>query len=434
MATVLILILVSFAPGLFLVWFFVRLDETRPEPVRLIVGTFMLGCLATLPALILNEILGGKLWEAWFTEEPQFLPLFALMMFVVGPVEELCKFGAVRLWAYRSPYFDEPLDGLVYAAAASLGFASLENLFYVIEYGPEVMLARAPLSTMGHLIDGSIWGYALGQHYASGGKRGKLLAGSLVLAAAAHGAFNVLLVYFPLVTTAYPLVGGIWVYRAFRKGDAASPYSSRLNYPLVQCRRCGQSFTIAEQECPDCGAARPLVGIERLLCGSCGNSNPADASFCTACGGELLRPQADEPAGFWLRLQAFLVDGIIAATGSYVFILSYGVFPGTRLGDESLDFIGFEFLIFVFLAVLTPLVYHTVFVAVWGTTVGKRLFRLYVVRSDGSRAGPGRAAARFLASVIPGIGFLMVALRQDKRGLEDLVCDTMVIRRGRRPV
>ena len=37
------IILVSFAPGIFLVWFFVRLDKTRPEPLRLIVGTFALG-------------------------------------------------------------------------------------------------------------------------------------------------------------------------------------------------------------------------------------------------------------------------------------------------------------------------------------------------------------------------------------------------------
>ena len=83
------------------------------------------------------------------------------MTFVVGPVEELCKFAAVRLGPYRSLYFDEPVDGLVYASAASLGFASLENLFYVLEYGPEVMIAP-PLSTVGHLV--FVWGFALGQY------------------------------------------------------------------------------------------------------------------------------------------------------------------------------------------------------------------------------------------------------------------------------
>ena len=440
MAAALTLLLAAFAPGLFLVWFFVRLDKTRPEPLRLLVGTFALGCLSTLPAGLLYEFLGFDV--LWFAEELPFLPSFLLMMFVVGPVEELCKFGAVRLGAYRSLYFDEPLDGLVYASVASLGFASLENLYYVIEYGLEVMLVRAPLSTLGHLVFGSIWGYALGQHYASGRQRGWLLVGSLALAAAVHGTFNVLLSYFPLMTLAYPLVGGVLVYRAFRKGDAASPYSSRRNYPLVHCNRCDQTLTITQERCPNCGALRPLAGSTALLCGSCGNSNPFDASFCTACGDELMLEYAasaqedtelvDEPAGFWVRFLAFLIDGITAA-GLYLFILfNYGIFLGLQFGDGAFDSV--EPSLFVSLTPLVFLVYHTALVAIWGTTAGKRLFRLYVVRKDGSRVGPGRALARFLASVVPGIGLLMVAFRQDKQGLEDLVCNTMVVRRSRRPV
>jgi RsiW-degrading membrane proteinase PrsW (M82 family) len=75
------------------------------------------------------------------------------MLVVVGPVEELCKFGAVRLGVYRSLYFDAPIHGLVYSVTASLGFASLENLFYVFQYGPEVMLLRDPLATLGRPLD-----------------------------------------------------------------------------------------------------------------------------------------------------------------------------------------------------------------------------------------------------------------------------------------
>lgn len=116
------IILVSFAPGIFLVWFFVRLDKTRPEPLRLIVGTFALGCIATIPAGFLEELF--SIGELLVEENPNFLHLSAGMLLVVGPVEELCKFAAVRFGAYRSLHFDEPLDGLVYAAVASLGFAS----------------------------------------------------------------------------------------------------------------------------------------------------------------------------------------------------------------------------------------------------------------------------------------------------------------------
>ena len=84
------------------------------------------------------------------------------MLFVVGPVEETSKFLAVRLGAFRSLYFDEPRDGLVYAVAASLGFASLENLVYILQFGPEVMVGRAPLSTLAHVIFRKLLGAGAG--------------------------------------------------------------------------------------------------------------------------------------------------------------------------------------------------------------------------------------------------------------------------------
>ena len=151
----------------FWLWFFLRQDKIRPEPHRLIAITFLLGCISTIPAAIGNFVFGA---DSLLEGSPALLSVVTAMTFVVGPVEELCKFGAVRLGPYRSLYFDEAVDGLVYAFAASLGFASLENLFYVFQYGPEVMLLRAPLSTVGHLVFGSIWGNALGHYYISDGR------------------------------------------------------------------------------------------------------------------------------------------------------------------------------------------------------------------------------------------------------------------------
>jgi RsiW-degrading membrane proteinase PrsW (M82 family) len=55
------------------------------------------------------------------------------------------------------------MDGLVYGAAASLGFASLENLAFMLMFGPEAILVRGPLTTLAHLVLSSIWSYPLGQ-------------------------------------------------------------------------------------------------------------------------------------------------------------------------------------------------------------------------------------------------------------------------------
>ena len=63
------------------------------------------------------------------------------------------------------------------------------------------------------------------------------------------------------------------------------------------------------------------------------------------------------------------------------------------------------------------------------------IIRLYVLRTDGSRIGPGRALARFLATIVSNlilyIGYLMIGIRRDKRGLHDLICDTKVVKRRR---
>ena len=163
------ILIVSLTPGIFWLWFSVRKDNIRPEPRRLIAFTFLLGCLSAIPAAIGNFVFGADMLVG---ETPALATVFTAMLLFVGPVEEFCKFVAVRLGPYRSPNFDEAVDGLVYSSAASLGFASLENLFYVIQFGPSVMLLRAPLSTVGHLAFGSTWGLALGQHYVSGGGGG----------------------------------------------------------------------------------------------------------------------------------------------------------------------------------------------------------------------------------------------------------------------
>lgn len=63
---------------------------------------------------------------------------------------------------YRHTEFDEPMDGIIYAAAAGLGFASIENILYVLEGGASVGIIRAITSVPGHVIFSCIWGFALG--------------------------------------------------------------------------------------------------------------------------------------------------------------------------------------------------------------------------------------------------------------------------------
>ena len=80
------------------------------------------------------------------------------------------------------------------------------------------------------------------------------------------------------------------------------------------------------------------------------------------------------------------------------------------------------------------ILYHPIGWSLWSTTVGKRIFNLYVVSVDGSKIGFWLAFARYLCYLVSAfpllsVGFLVIAFRKDKRGLHDLMCDTMVVRR-----
>lgn len=145
--------------ALAIVW---RTDKNR-EPVRIVLGTYVLGII--LGAL--SFYLEGK--AARFTgldvqadvagEAGSLLFLFAL----VAPLRESMKVAAA--WpAFKSRHFDEPYDGVVYASASALGFATLENVFVLREH-PEgwVWVARTLLALPAHVFFACLWGWAMGR-------------------------------------------------------------------------------------------------------------------------------------------------------------------------------------------------------------------------------------------------------------------------------
>ncbi len=111
-----------------------RKDCYDPEPLRLVVRVFLLGALAVIPAAVI---------------EFPFPPGIITSAFVAPVVEEVLKFSVVFYCVYRLPEFDEPVDGIVYAAATGLGFAALENCIYVLEGGVAVGILRAVASGPG---------------------------------------------------------------------------------------------------------------------------------------------------------------------------------------------------------------------------------------------------------------------------------------------
>ncbi len=280
--------LLAFAPGLFWLWFFIRKDVYRPEPRRMLAVTFLLGMAATIPAGIINTIF---LDDDILHETASLASVASGMLFVVGPAEEVCKFLAVRLRAYRSLYFDEPGDGLVYSTAASLGFASLENLLYILMFGPAVMLLRAPLSTAAHVVFGSFWGYALGRQVQDGqGRRRRWQTPAGIAAGAVvHGLFNVAVFTFWPAAAVLVALGVAWTLGRFGWAQRVSPFRYRRNYPKIACAVCRRRISIVSRYCRFCGAPIPARGPGAVYCSYCEHENRPDAGYCARCGDRLLR-------------------------------------------------------------------------------------------------------------------------------------------------
>lgn len=228
------------APGIFWLWFFWRKDKYEKEPARYLVKTFFLGAGVVIPAALLESALA--------TGE-EFLDLM-----IVGVIEEAAKFLSVYLYMYRKSEFDEVMDGIIYSAAASLGFASLENLLYVFMYGPLVMVGRAILSTLGHVLFASFWGYALGAKKVEGRNAVPL---GLILSMIAHGIFDVVLMadFWTVNLLVIPLM--IVLYRSMsdriRRSLETSPFGGVSEGTVMKCSKCGVDLPAGSRFCPNCG-------------------------------------------------------------------------------------------------------------------------------------------------------------------------------------
>ncbi len=150
----LLLLALSIAPGIFLVYRYFSKDIYKKEPWAVIWKSFFWGAATLIPAGILET-------SITIPEKDSFLGMILENFLLVALTEELCKLLVIRFYAYRNSHFDEVMDGIVYGVAAASGFATFENIFYVTEHGMAVGMIRAVLSVPLHVFTGAILGYWL---------------------------------------------------------------------------------------------------------------------------------------------------------------------------------------------------------------------------------------------------------------------------------
>lgn len=154
------LLLAALVPAAFLMVQVYRLDRIEKEPAELLLKLVLFGALSGLAAgaiegaltRLLDVTLGGSM-----------LRLVLENFLAVALVEEACKRWVVLKFAWRHPAFDYRFDAVVYCVFSALGFAALENILYVAEYGFAVAVSRALLSVPGHCFFAVYMGIYLGQ-------------------------------------------------------------------------------------------------------------------------------------------------------------------------------------------------------------------------------------------------------------------------------
>lgn len=200
---ILILLAAALLPAI-LLWTYIWKQDAQPEPTNWLVRAVLCGVGIGIPVALLEMAIESVL----FGGDPTTLFGTTIQAFFVAALPEE-SFKLLALWFVlrKNPYFDEHFDGIVYAVCVGLGFAALENVFYVVgaeDNWMSVAVARALLAVPGHYAFAVLMGYYYSvYHFVDHSPR--TAACILLVPVVAHGVYDAL----ALSSDVNPYFGGI---------------------------------------------------------------------------------------------------------------------------------------------------------------------------------------------------------------------------------
>ncbi|RKP57083.1 PrsW family intramembrane metalloprotease [Cohnella endophytica] len=211
----------AIVPGIALLAYFYWKDRYDVEPLPIVLRMFLTGVLIVLPIMIVQRSL-----TLWLGESP-----LTFSFLISAGVEEFFKWFVLYHIIFNHTEFDEPYDGIVYAVAVSLGFATLENVLYAflqpMTFGNLMLRALLPVS--GHALFGVFMGYSLGRAKFSVGRSVKLhLWLALLLPILWHGLYDFIMmsVSSAWIWLVVPFMFILWFWgmRKVNSANAVSPF------------------------------------------------------------------------------------------------------------------------------------------------------------------------------------------------------------------
>lgn len=176
-------------PAILWLWFWLQEDRLHPEPRGMIIRTFIAGMIAVPLVLPLEQLV-----------QKNYALNITLVVFLWACAEELFKWGAVYLAAFDTSAYDEPIDAVMYMLTGALGFAAMENVFFLVNSISNTSLVESLVTgnlrfigaTLLHVLSSGIIGLLVGLSFCKGWVTKKIyLAFGLALAILLHTLFNV---------------------------------------------------------------------------------------------------------------------------------------------------------------------------------------------------------------------------------------------------
>lgn len=188
-----ILLSAAGAPGLALLSYFYLRNQMSTEPRKTLFQSFIYGALITFPIMFIQHVLQA---------EGTFSNSFIRDVLFSSGLEEFFKWLVIFVVIFKHIEFDDPYDGILYGASVSLGFATVENVLYLLSFGINTAFIRAVLPVSSHALFGVVMGYYYGKSkFAKNDKEIEYLLLSLFAPILLHLIYNSILTF-----------KGYWVY------------------------------------------------------------------------------------------------------------------------------------------------------------------------------------------------------------------------------
>lgn len=146
-------------PVYFIIRYIYKQDKTEREPLNLVLRVILFGALFSLADIPAEDFAANLIQSFYPGETVQYE--IAENFFGVALIEEFTKWIVLFIFVWKARDFDYKFDGIVYAVSASLGFAGLENIIYILRFGTGVAVTRALFSIPGHAAFGIFMGFCL---------------------------------------------------------------------------------------------------------------------------------------------------------------------------------------------------------------------------------------------------------------------------------